>query len=54
VNGCSDLPAAPDVSLCVVTDAVRALDESRGQVFLNAWAARGVRLATTAEVIART
>ena len=38
--------------LVVVTDATAALDEERGRRLLDEWSARGVRLATTDEVLA--
>jgi len=38
--------------LVVVTDATAALDEDRGRRLLDEWEAKGVRLATTDEVLA--
>lgn len=42
----------PDINLMVVTDAVRALDEARGTALLDNWAQRGVRLASTRDIVA--
>ena len=41
----------PGIPLTVVTDAVRAIDPPAGAALLEAWAARGVRLATSADVL---
>lgn len=41
----------PGVSLAVVTDATRAIDAAHGAKLLEEWRARGVRLATTAEIV---
>jgi nicotinamidase/pyrazinamidase len=39
--------------LAVVTDATRALDAEAGEALLEEWAARGIELLTTDEVLAR-
>jgi len=40
-----------DLHVTVVRDAVRAIDPARGDALLRSWEARGVRVATTAEVV---
>jgi nicotinamidase-related amidase len=42
----------PAIALTLVTDAVRAIDAARGTALLAEWQGRGVRLATSAEVLA--
>jgi nicotinamidase-related amidase len=42
----------PGIALTLVTDAVRAIDPAAGAALLEAWRGRGVRLATSAEVMA--
>lgn len=42
----------PGIPLTLVTDAVRAIHAGTGTALLAEWARRGVRLATTAEVLA--
>lgn len=41
----------PDIPLAFVTDAARAIDASRAEALLADWAARGVTLTTTDEVL---
>ena len=41
----------PDVSITVVTDAVRAINENDRQQLLADWRQRGVRLSSTTEVV---
>lgn len=41
----------PGIPLTVVTDAVRPIDAAAGAALLTDWAGRGVRLATSAEVL---
>jgi hypothetical protein len=41
----------PGLPLTLVTDAQRAIDASRGAELLEEWKGRGVRLATSAEVM---
>lgn len=41
----------PDIAVTLVTDAARAIDASRADALLAEWAARGVTLATTDEVL---
>ncbi len=43
----------PGVPLALVTDATRAIDPQAATGLLADWAGRGVRLATTDEVLAR-
>jgi nicotinamidase/pyrazinamidase len=38
----------------IVRDAVRALDEAKGDALLSAWVARGVKLATTQDILSET
>jgi len=42
----------PGILLTLVTDAVRAIDPAAGAALLEDWRRRGVRLATSAEVLA--
>ena len=42
----------PGIALTLVTDAVRAIDPGSGAALLEAWRHRGVRLATSEEVLA--
>ncbi len=42
----------PAIPLTLVTDAVRAIDPAAGAALLQEWRRRGVRLATSAEVMA--
>jgi nicotinamidase/pyrazinamidase len=42
----------PNLPLTLVTDAARAIDPGAGAALLEAWRRRGVRLATSAEVLA--
>ena len=41
----------PDLPVTLVTDAVRAIDPAAGAALLEDWRRRGVRLATSAEVL---
>src|SRR5207245_2700575 len=42
----------PAIALTLVTDAVRPIDAAAGPPLLEAWRARGVRLACSAEILA--
>lgn len=42
----------PDAELIVVTDAIRGIDQAKSDAYVNDWAAKGVRLRTTSEVVA--
>jgi nicotinamidase/pyrazinamidase len=42
----------PGIALTLVTDAVRAIDPAAGTVLLEDWRRRGVRLASSAEILA--
>ena len=42
----------PGIALTVVTDAVRAIDPASGAALLDDWRRRGVRLVTSAELLA--
>ncbi len=42
----------PGIALTLVTDAVRAIDPASGAALLEGWRCRGVRLATSNEVLA--
>ena len=46
------LQQRPAIPLTLVTDAVRAIDPQAGAALLEDWRRRGVRLATSAEVLA--
>lgn len=41
----------PDIALAVVTDATRAIDETRRDTLLSDWTRRGVSLTTSTEVL---
>lgn len=41
----------PEIPVSLVTDAVRAIDPAAGEALLSDWAARGVTMATTDEVV---